>query len=121
MKDKIIIGRKDKADLPSLHLHNVAVKIDSGAYSCSIHCESVEEVEVNGKFVLEVVFLDKEHPKYTSCSVGKCSNFICDSSIIHFLSFWKLQSANLVYMTSNMNQNSQTIKSILLFVPRMTQ
>jgi hypothetical protein len=66
VKDKIIIGRKDKADLPSLHLHNVAVKIDSGAYSCSIHCESVEEIEVNGKFFLEVVFLDKEHPKYTS-------------------------------------------------------
>lgn len=65
MKEKIIIGRKDKGDLPTLHLHNVAVKIDSGAYSCSIHCESVEEIEVHGKLFLEVVFLDKEHPKYT--------------------------------------------------------
>lgn len=74
MKDKIIIGRKDKADLPSLHLHNVAVKIDSGAYSCSIHCESVEEIEVHGKLFLEVVFLDKEHPKYTGEKI-KFENF----------------------------------------------
>lgn len=74
MKDKIIIGRKDKADLPILHLHNVAVKIDSGAYSCSIHCESVEEIEVNGKILLQVIFLDKEHPKYTGEKV-RFANF----------------------------------------------
>lgn len=61
----MIIGRKDKADLPELHLNNVAVKIDSGAYSCSIHCESVEQVEIDGKQCLEVIFLDQEHPNYT--------------------------------------------------------
>lgn len=65
VKEKRIIGRKDKADLPELHFKNVAVKIDSGAYSCSIHCESVEEVETDGKKYLEVVFLDLEHPAYT--------------------------------------------------------
>ncbi len=65
VKEKTIIGRKDKADLPELHLHQVAVKIDSGAYSCSIHCESVEQVEQDGNTFLEVVFLDKQHPKYT--------------------------------------------------------
>ena len=63
--EKRIIGRKDRADLPDFHLTNVAVKIDSGAYSCSIHCEFVGETLKAGKNVLEVIFLDKEHPKYT--------------------------------------------------------
>jgi len=63
--EKRIIGRKDRADLPVFHLTNVAVKIDSGAYSCSIHCEFVVETEKDGKSILEVIFLDKEHPKYT--------------------------------------------------------
>lgn len=61
---KQIIGRKDKIDLPDFGLENVSVKIDSGAYSCSIHCEFIQEVdEENGK-VLKVVFLDESLPKY---------------------------------------------------------
>lgn len=60
-----IIGRKDKADFPSLDIKSLDVKIDSGAYSCSIHCDHVEVVESEGKSMLEVVFLDKDHPKYT--------------------------------------------------------
>jgi hypothetical protein len=63
--EKRMIGRKDKADLPDFGLENVAVKIDSGAYSCSIHCESILEVEQDGKTVLEVIFLDPEHPRYS--------------------------------------------------------
>lgn len=65
MSELKIIGRKDKADLPALHLHDVAVKIDSGAYSCSIHCESVELIEEDGISLLEVVFLDSDHPQFT--------------------------------------------------------
>ena len=60
--EKKWIGRKDKADLPDFGLENVSVKIDSGAYSCSIHCESIREVDQDGKKVLEVVFVDTEHP-----------------------------------------------------------
>lgn len=60
-----IIGRKDKADFPSLEIKSLDVKIDSGAYSCSIHCDQIEVVERDGKNVLEVIFLDKDHPKYT--------------------------------------------------------
>ncbi len=65
MSELRIIGRKDKADLPSLNLHDVAVKIDSGAYSCSIHCESFKLIEREEKTILEVVFLDAEHPQFT--------------------------------------------------------
>ena len=65
MSELKIIGRKDKADLPALHLYDVAVKIDSGAYSCSIHCEYFDLIEVDGIPTLEVVFLDAEHPQFT--------------------------------------------------------
>jgi hypothetical protein len=63
--NKIIIGRKDKLDLPEFGLENVSVKIDSGAYSCSIHCEFIKEVEEDGQKILKVVFLDESLPKYS--------------------------------------------------------
>jgi hypothetical protein len=65
MQEKRIIGRRDKADLPAIDIKNVDVKIDSGAYSCSIHCELIQEVELDGKSRLEVVFLDSDHKKFT--------------------------------------------------------
>jgi len=43
------IGRVDKADFPAFDLHNIDVKIDTGAYTSSIHCESIEELEKEGK------------------------------------------------------------------------
>lgn len=61
----LIIGRKDKADLPLLGVSNVPVKIDSGAYSCSIHCEYVKEEWLNNQLFLTVVFFDKKSIKYS--------------------------------------------------------
>ncbi len=58
------IGRKDRLDLPGIGLENVEVKIDSGAYSCSIHCSSMRVEETADGAVLKVIFLDAEHPKY---------------------------------------------------------
>jgi len=43
--NKKIIGRVDKVDFPKLNLHNVNVKIDTGAYTSTIHCN--ECIEVN--------------------------------------------------------------------------
>ncbi|WP_121667360.1 ATP-dependent zinc protease family protein [Mesonia aquimarina] len=57
---KKIIGRIDKADFPDLHLEDIAIKIDTGAYTSSIHCEDIHE-ENNQ---LHCKFLDKEHPDY---------------------------------------------------------
>jgi hypothetical protein len=70
--EKLIIGRKDKVDLPDFRLENVSVKIDSGAYSCSIHCEFIKEVEENNQKILKVVFLDESLPKYS----GEIHEFI---------------------------------------------
>ena len=58
--EKIVIGRFDKADFPALHLNDIAIKIDTGAYTSSIHCENIIE-EDN---VIHCTFLDDEHPLY---------------------------------------------------------
>lgn len=60
MKYKKLIGRVDKADFPELGLKNITIKIDTGAYTSSIHCEKI--TEENG--VLTCVFLDNEHESY---------------------------------------------------------
>lgn len=69
--DKLIIGRKDVVTFPSFELANVPVKIDSGAYSSSMHCSSIQIVVIDGKNCLEVIFLDVNTPGYT----GKVERF----------------------------------------------
>tara|TARA_R110002124_G_scaffold120895_7_gene279173 strand:+ start:92601 stop:93038 length:438 start_codon:yes stop_codon:yes gene_type:complete len=54
------IGRIDKADFPELNLFDIDIKIDTGAYTSSIHCKNLI-VEDN---YLKCVFLDEEHPAY---------------------------------------------------------
>ncbi len=61
-RSKNIIGRDDHADFPAFNLENVPVKIDSGAYTCTIHCKSIQ---LNENDELEVVFLDKKYASYT--------------------------------------------------------
>ena len=58
--EKKIIGRREKASFPDLHLHGISVKIDTGAYTSSIHCHDIQET--GG--VLICKFLDPEHPEY---------------------------------------------------------
>jgi hypothetical protein len=60
-KEKHIIGRSDLADFPRFGLKSVPVKIDSGAYTSTIHCASIRQLENS----LEVVFMDKLRPSYT--------------------------------------------------------
>ncbi|HET9055028.1 MAG TPA: RimK/LysX family protein [Cyclobacteriaceae bacterium] len=56
-----ILGRYDRVDLPQLGLYNIHAKIDTGAYTCSLHCHRAEVVD--GK--LEFILLDEEHPEFT--------------------------------------------------------
>jgi len=63
--EKSLIGRKDKIDIPSLSIENIAVKIDSGAYSSSIHCSSIELVQTTDGNHLEVIFLDENNINFT--------------------------------------------------------
>ncbi|MEN8839191.1 MAG: RimK/LysX family protein [Flavobacteriales bacterium] len=63
MKKKII-GRKDILDFPRLKLENIDVKIDTGAYSSSIHCRDIKVGTRNGKESISFVLLDPSHEKY---------------------------------------------------------
>ena len=56
-----ILGRYDRIDLPDLGLYDLHAKIDTGAYTCSLHCHRAEVL--NGK--LEFILLDEEHPEFT--------------------------------------------------------
>lgn len=56
-----VLGRYDRVDLPGLKLRNIHAKVDTGAYRCSLHCQSAEVVNS----VLEFVLLDSEHPEFT--------------------------------------------------------
>ena len=58
--EKKMIGRFDRADFPDLHLNDISIKIDTGAYTSSIHCDNIIEVDD----VLKCTFLDEEHPLY---------------------------------------------------------
>lgn len=64
MKEKLIIGRKDLANFPELELENIAVKIDTGAFTSSIHCEQIEEIEYEGEKAIRFQLLDPTHEWY---------------------------------------------------------
>jgi hypothetical protein len=57
---KILIGYCDSVDFPTLELENIDVKIDSGAYTSSLHCHNFEIVDKK----LLCQFLDPAHDKY---------------------------------------------------------
>lgn len=56
-----VLGRYDRVDLPGLGLKNIHAKVDTGAYRCSLHCQSAKVIDG----VLEFVLLDEEHPEFT--------------------------------------------------------
>lgn len=59
-KKKVIIGRTDRADFPKLEIEGIDIKIDTGAYTSSIHCKDIEETDG----VLYATLLDEEHDQY---------------------------------------------------------
>lgn len=64
MKKKKIIGRSDVVSFPDLGLDVISVKIDTGAFTSSIHCKEIEVVEEDGVEKLQFRLLDPEHEQY---------------------------------------------------------
>ncbi|HDR50366.1 MAG TPA: peptidase [Mariniphaga anaerophila] len=62
--ERMIIGRKDKADFPRLGLEGIDVKIDSGAYTSSFHCHNIVQFFEDGKPRVKFRLLDPKHPRY---------------------------------------------------------
>lgn len=58
-KSKIkLIGRREYVSFPLLNLSKVEAKIDTGAYTCSIHCDNIKLTTENNKSVLSFQLLD---------------------------------------------------------------
>jgi len=64
MIEKRIIGRREKITLPEWGLKMISAKIDTGAYTSSIHCDYAVEKEENGKMILEFKVLAPGHIKF---------------------------------------------------------
>lgn len=56
-----ILGRYDRVDLPGLGLADIHAKVDTGAYTSSLHCRQARVVDG----ILEFILLDEEHPEFT--------------------------------------------------------
>lgn len=61
---KKTIGRIDKIDFPELHLTDIDIKVDTGAFTSAIHCHKIEEITVNGENFVKFILLDPSHPNY---------------------------------------------------------
>lgn len=67
--EKKIIGRREKISLPDLKLHLVWAKIDTGAYTSSIHAENLQLIEKDGKKLLSFQPLLPGHKAFTGETV----------------------------------------------------
>ena len=63
-KKKETIGRLEIVDLPKWDIKEIEAKIDTGAYSSSLHCHNINEYEKNGAKWVKFNLLDPEHPSY---------------------------------------------------------
>lgn len=61
---KTIIGRIDKANFPEFSLSNISVKVDTGAYTSTIHTHDIQEIVINKEKHIEFQLLDPTHPEY---------------------------------------------------------
>lgn len=59
MKNRINIGRSDKVDLPDLGINDAKAKIDTGAYTSSLHCKKITVKDGVLSFYLPVELLGK--------------------------------------------------------------
>jgi len=65
MNTKKIIGRKEKISFPEWGVHLISCKIDTGAYTSSVHRDFAEEREENGEKVLYFKLLSTLDRKYS--------------------------------------------------------
>ncbi|MFN1833873.1 ATP-dependent zinc protease [Balneola sp. MJW-20] len=59
-----IIGRTELVELPNWNFKGIEAKVDTGAYTSSLHCHHIEEVQVEGERYVQFYLLDPDHPAY---------------------------------------------------------
>ncbi|MDA8886168.1 RimK/LysX family protein [Bacteroidia bacterium] len=69
-KALLTIGISDSIDIPTASLQNIACKIDTGAYNCSIHCSSYKMSEnKEGISILTFTLLGKNYKEYKGVKI----------------------------------------------------
>lgn len=59
-----IIGRLESIDFPEWNLIGIDAKIDTGAYTSSLHCHHIQSYEEAGKEYVKFNLLDPSHETY---------------------------------------------------------
>mgnify|MGYP003126123843 CR=1 FL=1 len=49
MKDRIIIGNLENIDLPELEISQLAVRVDTGAQTSSLHVDNIQQIKIGKK------------------------------------------------------------------------
>ena len=105
---KITIGRADKADFPELKLNDIDIKIDSGAYTSSIHCSNIEEIKEKEDLYIKFTLLDEEHPQFNnkefkvknySSKIVKSSNGIAEKRFLIQTTILIFNELHPIYLT----------------------
>jgi len=92
--NKKILGRADIVDFPELGLFNIRVKMDTGAYTSTIHCSEI--IEIDGS--LRCIFNSNVHKNF-----GKTE--------IIFNTFWRTD----VKSSNGFKENRYKVKSEVVF------
>lgn len=61
---KKIIGRIEKISFPAWSVDDLDAKVDTGAYTSSLHCHHLEIVHEGGVDYVQFSLFDPEHPSY---------------------------------------------------------
>lgn len=59
-----VIGRTELVDIPEWDLFELVAKIDTGAYTSSLHCHHIKPLEKKGKSFVRFKLLDPSHAIY---------------------------------------------------------
>ncbi|MFI5323404.1 MAG: ATP-dependent zinc protease [Thermodesulfobacteriota bacterium] len=70
-KVKLLIGRREKVDFPKLKLFGINAKVDTGAYTSAIHCDSIRAVRKGGERFVRFRLLDPSHSAYNGKEIRK--------------------------------------------------
>lgn len=57
-KNMRLIGRREYVNFPQLNLNHIEAKIDTGAYTCAIHCRNISLKKEHGATILCFQLLD---------------------------------------------------------------
>jgi len=69
-----LIGRREYVNFPQLEINQVEAKIDTGAYTCAIHCRHIALVKNNNCDLLQVKFLDNKIYNFDTFTKKKIKN-----------------------------------------------